>query len=347
MQNYLGLQALFKHGLQISKIWYTTKISLSKKIIIPGAHHAGLQHVKGSLMYKLGLFKILGVNDFYQLSEDFQNQFIDLISVSQLSSTKELLEQGVRYLDCRLTTDPDSGEIVISNLFLSNHLVSDFLKDLKAFMTNHPDEVIILDIRDDFQNDYPRPGYSVTQAEIDYQISLYIDDNLILDPILLDEPIKNVKGDIFLTGDMSLLFSYNRAYYIDDWPTTNDPAPQTVVENVFSYVRNKQIQDLITIINRVDPYVSPQNEEVKTSFQFHFHNPDEQQVYSHEKIALIDPANLLRMADITNQKFLDKIKSVVKDYSHLNIVNLDKISEDLSTKIINLNEDLKVKFKRQ
>eukprot|EP00347_Sterkiella_histriomuscorum_P018530 403345161 len=312
-----------------------------KSLILPGAHHAGLQQVKASPQYKAALFTaFMNGGDISGIPQQLQDNFINLISITQVLSLDQLLKSGVRYLDMRLTGDLSNGNIVLSHLFLSDHKASDFLETLNTFMTNNPGEIVILHVRDEFQSDFTRPGFNVTKAQIEALITNYIDETFILDSSQVDSPIKDIQGGIFLTGDFPLDTILDTIQFTDPWPITFASTPQSVIDNIFTYLNNEVKQDSIDGVSRVDPYVTLTNLEIATSLNFYLSYPSPGQ-YTQAQLDVLDPGNLLRKADISNKLFLDSVKSQVKDYSILNIINSDKITPEVSIQIINLNQELR------
>eukprot|EP00347_Sterkiella_histriomuscorum_P005129 403357785 len=139
---------------------------------------------------------------------------------------------------------------------------------------------------------------------------------------------------------LSFRFLTNTIQFTDPWPITFASTPQSVIDNIFTYLNNEVKQDSIDGVSRVDPYVTLTNLEIATSLNFYLSYPSPGQ-YTQAQLDVLDPGNLLRKADISNKLFLDSVKSQVKDYSILNIINSDKITPEVSIQIINLNQELR------
>lgn len=77
-------------------------------------------------------------------------------SRTQISDVKTLLERGIRYLDVRLSREPDDGAWYSTHNYFSRPLLDD-LHQLADFLRKHPGEVVLFDIQHIYGIDYKDP----------------------------------------------------------------------------------------------------------------------------------------------------------------------------------------------
>ncbi|XP_027195071.2 PI-PLC X domain-containing protein 3 [Dermatophagoides pteronyssinus] len=134
----------------MSKLSDQQKRQPISKLIIPGSHDSGAY----KLSTELGIaIDRPGLNQFYINKFSFITYpIIYRYSQTQYQNIYEQLKSGIRYLDLRISLNPLDDEFYITHNFYGPSLLI-VLFQIKRFIENYPNEIIIIDIQHTYNID--------------------------------------------------------------------------------------------------------------------------------------------------------------------------------------------------
>ena len=275
-----------------------------QQVLLPASHHAGLTGIIYDMEILMSLARLLGLEDkLKQFDQSIIEPICNNLAVPQSNDMGAEVLGGARYFDVRIGQERnDTDVVVLRHMFSSAIYLENLLGTFAAFIEKNPQEILILDISNDYQS--VSPVSLVDDAILEALVLKHIDARFILGKEHLQKPIGSY-GGIYFTGFKGTKIS-TIAYHAS-WSTTQHSNPDTVVKNVLNYV-NTNVAMLTPPYNEFDIfksdfYITATTETTIESVLYEL----ETLIMAPNGFNRLDPANLKNAARESNPQTIKTI----------------------------------------